>query len=142
QSSIPVNYSKYVTRFPQYYIYKSNLKGFIQPSVATSVAQKRHSITSKERTTSGRVTSTSFSNDAIEYNENITTYVAQNMPSMKDEAFLSNIGNYLSSVEHELSVINMPNQGIKTFSVTWEDLAKTIYDSSDFGPELNKTGYF
>src|SRR5690606_20322498 len=36
----------------------------------------------------------------------------------------------------------MPNQGVKTLSVTWEDLAKTIYDSSDFGPELNKTGYF
>ena len=142
QTSIPVNYSKYVTRFPQYYIYKNNLKGFIQPSVTTSVAQRRQTLTSKERTTTGQVTSTSFSSDAFEYNENITTYVAQNMPSMKDEAYVSNIGNYLSSVEHELSVINMPNQGVKTLSVTWEDLAKTIYDSSDFGPELNKTGYF
>jgi len=31
---------------------------------------------------------------------------------------------------------------MKTFSLTWEDVAKTIYQYEDFGPELNKTGYF
>jgi hypothetical protein len=35
-----------------------------------------------------------------------------------------------------------PNQPLKSYSTNWNAVAKTIYDYDDFGPELNKTGYF
>jgi len=141
QSSIPVNYCKYVTSFPEYYVYKTNLKGFITPKISKSSSSKVVNITSKER--NGTVViSTSFSSDQYTYNEAVTTYIAENMPSMKDEEYVSNIDNYISSVEHELSVIAFPGKPIKSLSMSWEDLAKTIYDSEAFGAELKKTGYF
>jgi hypothetical protein len=33
-----------------------------------------------------------------------------------------------------------PNQPFKSYSTDWNAVVKTIYD--DFGPELNKSGYF
>jgi hypothetical protein len=34
-----------------------------------------------------------------------------------------------------------PNQPFKSYSTDWNAVVKTIYDY-DFGPELNKSGYF
>ena len=61
---------------------------------------------------------------------------------MKEESHVNNIDNYTSSLEQELSMIKYPNSPLKTFSTDWNSVAKTIYEYDDFGPELNKTGYF
>jgi hypothetical protein len=64
------------------------------------------------------------------------------LKSMRDEEFVNNIKNYISSIGHELTVIKYPNSPIKTLSNTWEDVVKTIYNNESFGNELRKTGYF
>jgi len=61
---------------------------------------------------------------------------------MKEEAYVNNIDNYTSSISHELSMTKFPNSTVKTYSTDWGSVVKTIYDYEDFGPELNKTGYF
>lgn len=139
QSSIPVNHSKYVTKFPEYFMFKTNFKGFLMPTITTTSDTRTHNFTTKER---GENVSTSFDTNKMSFNEAVTTYTANKMPSMKDEDFVSNINNYVSTVEHELTAIQYPNSPIKSLSTTWEDLAKTIYDSESFGAELKKTGYF
>jgi hypothetical protein len=58
-----------------------------------------------------------------------------------EEALLINIDNYTASVSHELSMTKFPNQPFKSYSTDWNAVVKTIYDD-DFGPELNKSGYF
>src|SRR5690606_10820076 len=35
-----------------------------------------------------------------------------------------------------------PQAPIKSYTSTWADVVKTIYESSSFGDELNRTGYF
>lgn len=141
QSGIPVNYSKFVTKFPEYYTYKSNQKGFIFPVKTTSTETRTHNYTEKERS-GGLVTSTSYSNGQFTYNENVSTYIARDMPSMKAESYVANIDNYISSIEHELAFRKLPGQEPKSYSTTWEDLAKTIYESPNFGEEIKKSGYF
>lgn len=64
------------------------------------------------------------------------------VPALKSEPYVNNIDNYRSSVKFELSYTKFPNAMIKYYSTTWEDVVKTIYESSNFGSELNKTGYF
>ena len=141
QNVIPVNYSSFVTRIPEYYVFKTNFRGYIFPTRQETVQKKTFNYMSKDRQ-GNYVTSTSFNNESIEYLENIVTYVAKNMPSMKDEDYVSNIKNYTSSIEHELSLVRFPNSPIKSYSTTWDDIVKTIYDSEDFGGELKKSGYF
>ncbi|WP_243698878.1 DUF3857 domain-containing protein [Flavobacterium sandaracinum] len=142
QSSIPVNYSEYKNYVPEYFIYNANLKGFIRPVVTVENGRNSITLNSKERTTSNRVTQTSFSSDKIDYLETRTTYLAQNMPAMKEESFVNNIDNYTSSLVQELAMTKYPGEPLNAYSTNWNAVVKTIYNYDDFGPELNKTGYF
>ncbi len=144
QTSIPVNYSEFKTYIPEYYVYKPSQKGFVFPKVTVESNPKSFVINSSQRTGGYGLTavSTTFSNDKIDYVETKTTYIAENLPAMKEEAFVNNVDNYTSSISHELALTKYPNQPYKPYSTDWETVTKKIYENEDFGPELNKTGYF
>lgn len=142
QSSIPVNYSEFRTLIPEYFVYNPNLKGFISPKISKENMSKSLSYSYRPSTRPGESTIVSTTQEKLEFVENRTTYVTENLPAMKQEAYVNNISNYTTSVTHELSVMNFPNQPLKTLSTDWATVTKTIYDYDDFGLELNKTGYF
>jgi transglutaminase-like putative cysteine protease len=145
QSSIPVNYSEFTTHIPEYFVYNPNPKGYIFPKVTVDKSQKSIVINSKQRSGGGgfsSTTTTSFTQDKIDYTETKTTYLAENLPAMKEEAFVNNIDNYTASVSHELAMTKYPNSPSELYSTDWESVTKKIYDNEDFGAELNKTGYF
>jgi hypothetical protein len=141
QSSIPVNYSEFRTFIPEYFVYNPNLKGFISPKILKENTSKSLSYSYRPSTNAGNAIP-STTQEKLEFIENRTTYVTENLPAMKQEAYVNNISNYTTSVTHELSVVKFPNQPFKTLSTDWASVTKTIYDYDDFGPELNKTGYF
>ncbi|PZX92298.1 transglutaminase [Flavobacterium aquariorum] len=142
QTNIPVDYAEYKTYVPEYFIYNTKMKGFVTPQINVEKSSKSFVITSKERTESGHVSQTNFSSDKIDYQETKTTYIARNLPAMKEEVFVNNIDNYTTSLVQELSMTKYPNEPLKPYSTDWDAVVKTIYDNDDFGPELNKTGYF
>ena len=144
QTDIPVNYSEFKTNIPEYFIYTPNQKGFIYPKVTLEKQQKSITFTDKERSGGGfnSAVKTTYSSSKVDYTETRTTYIAKEMPAMIDEAYVNNIDNYTSSISHELSMVQYPNSIPKSYSTDWEKVVKTIYDSDDFGTELNKTGYF
>ena len=141
QTSIPVNYSEFSTFIPEYFTFSPRQKGYFFPKATTARVAKSITFNNKERS-GGRVTSTNFSTDYLTYMEDQVTYKAVDFPAMKDEAYVNNIDNYTSSVAHELSMTKFPNQVLKEYSADWASVVRTIYDYDDFGPELNKTGYF
>ena len=142
QTSIPVNYSEYDTYIPEYFTYNSNQKGFFSPKVIVEKKTNSIMLTSKEREISRGVSHSTYSTDKIDYIETHTAYLAENLPAIKEEAFVNNMDNYTSSVSYELSMTKFPNATLEYYSTDWESVTKTIYEYSDFGPELNKTGYF
>jgi len=143
QTSIPVNYSQFVTYIPEYYTFNARQKGYVFPKVTTEKSNKSIISNSKDRSLGpGYVSKTTFSQDKIEYIETKTTYAGENFPAMKDESFVNNIDNYTASVQHELAMVKFPNEPLRPYSTDWNSVVKTIYDYDTFGPELNKTGYF
>lgn len=142
QTSIPVNYSEYTTYIPEYFTFNVRQKGYVFPKVTAKKNTKSIMFNSKERSEGTRVTQTTFHTEKVDYIEIQTNYAALDLPAMKEESFVNNIDNYTSSLEQELSMIKYPNSPLKTFSANWNSVAKTIYEYDDFGPELNKTGYF
>lgn len=142
QKSIPVNYSKYETLIPEYYVYNPRIKGYVSPKVTKTSKSKTITYVEKQRQEGMYIRPTTMTNETLEYMEAQTIYVTQNLPSMKDESFVGNINNYTSSVNHELTVLKFPNAPIKSFSSDWDDVCKSIYDNPSFGDELKKTGYF
>ncbi|MGZ9674923.1 DUF3857 domain-containing protein [Flavobacterium sp. GNP001] len=142
QNSIPVNYSEYANTVPEYFVYNVNIKGFIKPNVTVEKKSNSITLTSKQRTTVNRATTTSFNDEKIEYVETKKTYIAENLPAMKEEPFVNNMGNYTGTLVQELAMTKYPGELIQTFATDWNSVAKTIYNYDEFGPELNKTGYF
>ncbi|MNK01325.1 hypothetical protein D3C87_191220 [compost metagenome] len=141
QETIPVNHSEYVTKIPEYFVFNPNFRGYLAPKVNKTQSNKAYNYSTKERS-EGRVVSTQFTNNKIEFIEHVTSYVLDKLPAMKDESYVNNINNYSASVEHELSMTRYPNTPMKTYATNWEDVVKSIYDNDNFGPELKKTGYF
>ncbi|QSB27776.1 DUF3857 domain-containing protein [Flavobacterium sp. CLA17] len=141
QYDIPVNKSEFSTSIPEYYVYNVMQKGYVFPNKTVETKSKSIVSTTNERSVNNR-SSTNFSTQKTDYFETKTTYVAENLPAIKDESFVNNIDNYTSILSFELSAIKWPNNPIQTFSSDWNSVVKTIYDYDDFGPELNKTGYF
>ncbi|RTY86421.1 DUF3857 domain-containing protein [Flavobacterium sp. RSP15] len=142
QSSIPVNYSEFKTFIPEYFVYNPNIKGFIQLSITKENNGKSLNYLYRATAKAGESMVSSSSQEKLEFLETRTVYLAENLPAMKEEAYVNTIANYTTSVSHELSVVKFPNQPYRTLSTDWQSVTKTIYDYEDFGPELNKTGYF
>jgi len=144
QKSIPVNYSKFVTSIPEYYVFNSRVKGYVSPKKVVTTKNTNYNYVEKGKSlaTNYSIGSASRTAKTISFIEEVTTFTAENLSSMKDEDFVSNIKNYTSCVSYELAYIKFPNSPIKTLSVTWEDVTKSIYESEDFGLEVKKTGYF
>ncbi len=140
QTSIPVNYSEFETNVPEYFVYKANQKGYIFPKV--EIENKSRILNYTHVTDYKDGSKTIRSNENLNFRETKTKYIAENLPAMKEENFVNNIDNYTSSISHELSLTRFPNQPDKLYSTDWNAVVKTIYDYDDFGPELNKIGYF
>lgn len=142
QKDIPVNYSVFLACIPEYYIYNVRNKGYV--NITTTVDSKGRSITftDKNRATGNSTQTTMFNYDKLEYSEIQTRYVAENVPAMKDEAYVNNIDNYTSSIIHELSGKRMPQSTYENFASDWDGVVKKIYNADNFGVEVEKTGYF
>lgn len=127
QEEIPIN--KVHIRFaaPEYFTYKPYQKGWIP-------FQIKNSKTNKE---------ISFGyNNQVEYKELVYEVSLAHVPALKEEAYASNIDNYTSCLEFELSYTQFPNSIVETYATTWEAVCKTIYEADNFGDQLSKTSYF
>ncbi len=144
QTSIPINYCEYKTFIPEYYEYNVNQKGYVFPKTQIEKETKTYSYTSRERVSGNGFSgiSTNVSKESFDYLELKTTYTINDVPALKEESFVNNINNYTASLSHELSMTRYPNQPYKSYSTDWLSVTKTIYESDNFGSELNKTGYF
>jgi len=146
QYSIPVSYSEYETFIPEYYTYNTYRKGSLQLIETKDANNKTFTLINKERSLqsirNGAQSGISSTTSELRYIENRTKFVLENVPALKEESFVNNIDNYRSSVQHELSEKRLPQSIAEFYSTTWEDVTKKIYESEDFGDQLNKDNYF
>ena len=83
QSTIPVNYSEYTTIIPEYYAYKTEFKGFLQPKVIRERKEASILFNNKSRDQMGADISTSYNQNEVKYFEDKTNYVLKRYPSIK-----------------------------------------------------------
>lgn len=118
QTEIPTNYVEYEVYMPKYFIYNSRVTGYVAIN-----------------TRSEQVYSSNFG-------ETKTVYFKDNVPAIKDEAYVNNIDNYTSILKFELASIEYPNEATKNVAMNWEGVTTSIYKEEGFGNELEKKGYF
>lgn len=143
QTDIPVNHSEFSTYIPEYFGYNITQKGYLSPKISKNSKERTINYTYTEDFIPGMNTGMPQRiRTSVSFKEHQMTFIANDFPSLKDESFVNNVKNYTSSVSHELSFVQYPNQPFKSLATDWESVAKTIYESEEFGAELNKTGYF
>ncbi|NAY92350.1 DUF3857 domain-containing protein [Muricauda sp. JGD-17] len=69
-------------------------------------------------------------------------YNLNDIPALKEEKFVSNIKNFRAGVKFEIVSLEIPGSTHKVYSKTWDDVVKTIYQSSSFGDAITRNGYF
>lgn len=143
QENIPVKKVNINIRIPEYFVFKNYQKGFhpINVNKRTKNRRLRYSFRSKISQAT-RTTTTERYEREVNLSENIIVINEGNIPALKTQSYVSNIANYRTSLQLEMSYTQFPNSPREYFSTTWKDVSKKIYESSNFGGELNKTRYF
>ena len=145
QHNIPIKKLEASFEVPEYYSFKVNTKGFL--TITPEIEYERGFITfiNKTRNTGNgntNASATTISKSEVEYSKQISKYISENIPALKDEPYVNNINNYRASVKYELSYTKFPYSVAETYSNTWGGVVERIYKSSSFGDELKKTSYF
>ncbi len=142
QSDIPVRWSEFRAKIPEYFYYKSFMGGFMPLTLAESKSYKdsfRYNITSVDpgigRSGSVRSSGT-LSPDGTAFR-----WVLENVPAIKEEAYITTIQDYLSRIEFELSYTKYPGKGINNYSSSWEKLAEEFLKDPRFGGQLKRERY-
>lgn len=127
QYEIPVVWSEYRARIPEYFHYEKYTQGYVLMAV------------NDETTMPASITLTSggggsgMSTDKIDYQEHRYRWAAQNVPAFKEEPFMTTSKDYISKIKFELGFTRFPNSGVKQYMGTWEDINKTYNESESFG---------
>uniref|UniRef100_UPI00404919FD DUF3857 domain-containing protein n=2 Tax=Gelidibacter sp. TaxID=2018083 RepID=UPI00404919FD len=145
QQLIPIKKLDFKLKTPEYFKYKQllNPKAAYTPNLTNSKDRGQITLTSSSR--SGNFTGaqkTTFSTDNIDYLIDVTSANLSNIPPLKDESYVDNLSNYQSKLIMELDRVEFPGEAIEYLSTTWDKVTKNIYDSPDFGDQLNKKGYY
>ncbi len=142
QRTIPVMYSDYTVGIPEYFYYNQTQRGYFR--FRTITGSKRQTVTFRgtvRQTGSMGTTQSSSYNSTIDYTDNTLHYLAENIPAFPKEKFLKTPENYLTKVDFELKSVQFPNQPIKNYSSSWEEIDKILTESSNFGKELIRAQY-
>lgn len=117
QKSIPVVFNELVVTNPINFFYRSVVKPYLDVDKVDSV----------------------FEDYMGKHNK--TVFTVNNAPAVKDEKYVSYMGNYIAAVTYELASVKYRNGDVKDYSVTWEDVSKRIF-TDVFQKELSQTNYF
>ncbi len=135
QSSIPIVNTSYEVTIPEYFRYNVDFQGYIR--IDTKTEPVNETIFMRLTDESGRTQSVNHKCTAERYK-----FTGNNIPALKDESYLWTVGDFISRVGFELKTIQMPYQTIKSFSTTWANIDKELFDSSSFGGNLKKSDLF
>ena len=142
QYKIPVNEINLTFAPINYFNYKIHQKGAVPINLSKKITTKKinYNYSGAQR----RTMDASSGSGINTINVDLENFIIQqsNVPSLTPEPYSGSLENYRSSVKFELAYFQYPGSMVENFTLDWNGVAKRIYESSSFGNELNKTGYF
>jgi hypothetical protein len=142
QREIPTAWSEYRARVPQYFNYDKYMQGYVSLSVnESSQVPASISITTKERTEERYKVTTTFNTDKIDYQESRFRWAAKDVPAFKEEPYITTPRDYISKINFELAFTQFPDQPMKKYMGSWEDINKQYVESENFGGQIEGNGF-
>ncbi|WP_421872566.1 DUF3857 domain-containing protein [Marinoscillum sp.] len=139
QDDIPVAYSQFTTKIPQFFNYTPSQVGTYVPlEIDESGISESFTYSYKTEQVNG---SNQRKTGSIESSSKLTTYVVENVPSMQDEPYMSNKPDVPTRLEFQLMSIQMPGQALKPIAGNYDQFNETIMDWGSFGVVLKKGNF-
>ncbi|AKD02219.1 DUF3857 domain-containing protein [Pontibacter korlensis] len=126
QHSIPVVWSEYRARIPEYFDYKFQMQGY----------QALYKSENQKEAASG---SASASPDM---QNNSYVWVMKDVPALKEEKYITSLRDYQSKIEFELQRVQFPGQAPRTMTGDWEKVTSDLLTEDKFGVQLNRSNFF
>lgn len=123
QSSVPTIYTEYNVKIPEYFTYKTNFSGYLK------INQTKH-----EEVNANYVAGLSSS---AKYDQ----YMLENVPALRDEAYITTLDDYIPSIDFELQATRFPNEMYKDYNGTWPKIINELVNDENFGLFVNKNSY-
>ena len=131
QYDIPVQFSEYQTQIPEFFIYKPLTTGFNKINTDVKIGTGYQHFEDEHKQSLN-----------MSYKQINSIHKVENLPAIKNEDFVDNLQNYKSAIHYELEKTRFPESEEKNYALTWNDVAKNIYNQKDFGKELEDKSYF
>lgn len=140
QHSIPVRYSSFTVRIPEYFEYKTLFKGFHPIRlVEKSKVSGTMNVTVKDKEDTKLFGRPKSENHSISYLQDYSKWECHKVPAIVEEPFVNNISNYLTSIEFELASYKPPESIRRNFTDTWETIRVKLMDEAYFGGIIEKS---
>ncbi|MEQ9308471.1 MAG: DUF3857 domain-containing protein [Balneolaceae bacterium] len=141
QDDIPVIWSEYNARIPEWFRFLTVSKGYQNFLVSEqkryndriTIQGKQRQVFNGSNVSFVQDPSTTIDYEGIEYR-----YVVNNMPAIANEPYMKASMDYLSHIRFQLSSIQFPQTLGRSYLDTWVDLVNRLEDDEDFGKRLEK----
>lgn len=143
QFSIPVKKLDFAVAIPEYFKFTKylNPKAEYYPKLQERNRARVEKTTNANRS-DDRAVQTTFSTSELNFNEVITEANLDNIPALKTEKFVRNLGLYRAKLQWEYVMFKSPNGLTKDYGTNWDRVTKNIYDNPDFGGEMKRTSFY
>ncbi|GAB3870009.1 hypothetical protein GCM10028824_18010 [Hymenobacter segetis] len=122
QHAIPVRWSEYRVNFPDYFNYKTVMRGYLP-------------LTVREQTQG----STIMGNRATR--TWLYRWAMRDVPALREEPYITTMNDYAASMDLELASVYVPGVGGKDYTGTWEKIDATLLQDKNFGLQLDQGGF-
>lgn len=142
QKSIPVIWSEYEIKVPEYFHYLTIASGY-EPFLINEHSRENGTLTINTKSRTGwNVVKTNFNSSNVNYLINVYHWAAQGLPALKAEKFITTTEDYLLKMEFQLASTHFPGEVSENILGTWEEIDKTLLEHSEFGRQITKSNFF
>ncbi len=147
QYLIPVKWSLYRVKYPEYFIYNQATLGYhpLNTQEHTTGNEQINYTTTTQTSTGGLSSSSGRETEmhTIDYLANIYNFSAKDVPAMKEEPFMTTLENYTTKVKFELAITDYVKIGgeYKSYTNSWDDISKDLINDADFGGQIKSANF-
>lgn len=131
QHDIPVKYSRFETRIPEYFFYNRSMGGYLPVQTETVNEGTWFSV----ETGRGQL-------EKVQCACETNVYVVENVPAMRDEPYVWCNRDFISCIRYELKGVQFPFSTYKPYSREWKDIDELLKDNVGFGRKLHMSNPF
>ena len=131
QGSLPTLYSELNVKIPEYFRYKISPKGYFP------IDQVRN----EEINENYFLPANQGQSQNLQAKTRVLNYIAQNVPAIKEERFITTVEDYISKIEFELTSTQFPGGLYNDYSSSWPKIVTGLMEEQTFGKFFTRSSY-